>query len=232
MFTGLIESVGTIRSLVRGGHDWRLVVDCALDLSDVRLGDSIAVNGACLTVVEVRPSGNGGQFAVDVSAESVSRTTFATLGAGSAVNVERAMQLGGRLGGHLLQGHVDAVGEVRKVTAVGRSRVVWVAIPAEAGVYVVAKGSIAVEGVSLTVNELRDVGEQTHFAFNLIPHTQQRTTLTQLVVGQGVNIETDLIGRYVERLLSKPSCRSSGTPERTRGRGIDTDYLKEHGVIA
>ncbi|MBF0632041.1 MAG: riboflavin synthase [Magnetococcales bacterium] len=197
MFTGLIEGVGTIRSLQKGGADWLLGVNAPFDMATVALGDSIAINGVCLTVVSRESPG----FTVQVSRATVAVTTMAQIRVGQTVNLERAMVLGGRLDGHLVQGHVDTVGEVERLVAQGDSVAIWFRVPAAFGRYIIAKGSIAVDGVSLTVNEVIDSGAATRFTVNIIPHTGQKTTLSTLVAGSRVNVETDLLGRYVERLL-------------------------------
>ncbi len=220
MFTGLIEEVGNIASIRKGSEDWLLTLRTGMDLSTVREGDSIAVNGACLTVVAM----GGGTFTVQVSAETVRRTTFERLHGGALVNLERAMTVGGRLDGHLVQGHVDAVGRVERMTARGRSQEIWFRVPHGPGRYIVSKGSIAIDGVSLTVNEVRDVQEGTAFSVNIIPHTQKKTTLSGLAAGDGVNIETDLIGRYVERLLKT----GATCPPAEK---VDEAYLRRKGLI-
>ncbi|NGZ26661.1 MAG: riboflavin synthase [Magnetococcales bacterium] len=220
MFTGLIEHTGTISSLVSSGSDRLMVIASGMELQGVRLGDSIAINGVCLTVVNLEKSA----FAVQISDESRKRTTFAFLQAGALVNLERAMVLGARLDGHLVQGHVDAVGQVDAITPRGRSLEIWFRVSGDTGRYIVAKGSIAVDGVSLTVNQIADEGAFTRFSVNLIPHTQTKTTLSQLVVGRQVNVETDIIGRYVERLLGRRSaCPAAG--------GLDEDKLRSAGFL-
>ncbi|MBF0588880.1 MAG: riboflavin synthase [Magnetococcales bacterium] len=220
MFTGLIEEVGNIASIRKGSADWKLTVRTAMALETVKVGDSIAVNGACLTVTEM----GSGAFTVLVSAESVRRTTFGHRSHGDLVNLERAMQVGGRLDGHLVQGHVDAVGGVERVTQRGRSQEIWFRVPHGPGRYIVSKGSIAIDGVSLTVNEVRDVTEGTRFSVNIIPLTQKKTTLSGLGAGSKVNIETDLIGRYVERLLKT----GAKCPPADR---VDEAYLRRKGII-
>ncbi|MEO5378468.1 MAG: riboflavin synthase [Magnetococcus sp. DMHC-6] len=236
MFTGLIEDIGTIGGIRKSTLDWRLEVRCPWEMSSVRMGDSIAVNGACLTVVESVEKTGASSFSVEVSSETVQRTTFTTLVPGSVVNLERALQVGGRLDGHIVQGHVDAIGRVERVSPRGRSNEIWFRVPVLAGKYIVSKGSIAIDGVSLTVNEVEDNGEITRFSVNIIPHTQKKTTLTGLVPGREVNIETDLLGRYVERLLSRGGlgCSSSshkmGTVYKGSG-GLDERTLREKGFI-
>lgn len=216
MFTGLIEDVGEIRAIDKSGQDWLLRVKCGFDMATIKLGDSIAINGACLTVVSKEANG----FAVQISQESVHKTTFANLAAGAILNMERALMVGGRLDGHLVQGHVDAVGKLERITPRGRSIELWFNLPAEAGRYIISKGSIAIDGVSLTVNEVVDAGGITRFSVNIIPHTQKKTTLAGLAPGHQVNIETDLLGRYVERLLNAGG---------RHGRQMDAAYLREKG---
>lgn len=200
MFTGIVEAVGRITEVERLADEAagvRLTIDAgALDLSDVRLGDSIALNGACMTVVELQPP----LFEVDVSRESLSKT--AGLAAPGSVNLEKALALGERLGGHLVSGHVDGIGEVRRFEPVGESWALVVRAPRELGKYFAYKGSVTVNGVSLTVNAVQDGPEGTDLSINLIPHTIEVTTLKDLAVGTRVNLEIDLIARYVERMLA------------------------------
>ncbi|MBB3224130.1 riboflavin synthase [Pseudoduganella umbonata] len=201
MFTGIVAAVGNIATVtpLPGGHDAgvRLVIDAGgLPLADVALGDSIAINGACMTVVEKTAD----SFAVDVSRESLNCT--AGLDSVGEVNLEKALTLHERLGGHLVSGHVDGLGIVRKFEPVGESWELVVEAPAALGKYLAFKGSIVVNGVSLTVNRVEDVADGCRFSINLIPHTIQVTTLKHLKVGGKVNLEIDLIARYVERMLS------------------------------
>ena len=194
MFTGMIAAVGRVRGAkpARGGR--KLAIDAGnLDLKDVAVGDSIAVNGACLTVVACKPL----SFEVDVSRATLACTTG--LAAGMRVNLEKAMRLSDRLGGHLVSGHVDGVGIVKRIAPAGGSRVLAVKAPAALARYIARKGSIAVNGVSLTVNEARGA----EFTVNLIPHTLAKTNLGELRAGGRVNLEVDLIARYAERLKSK-----------------------------
>jgi riboflavin synthase len=207
MFTGIVAAIGKIKSVtpLDGGLDAgvRLDIDAGgLPLADVALGDSIAINGACMTVVEK----DGAGFRVDVSRESLNCTVG--LDTTTEVNLEKALTLSERLGGHLVSGHVDGLGVVRKFEAVGESWELVIEAPRDIAKYLAFKGSIVVNGVSLTVNRVNDIGsgEQLvcQFSINLIPHTIAMTTLKHLVVGGKVNLEVDLIARYVERMLSLP----------------------------
>ncbi len=201
MFTGIVAAVGKITSMTPLGADsnagLRLTIDAGgLDLADVALGDSIALNGACMTVVAKQPGG----FAVDVSRESLNCT--AGLDAAGEVNLEKALTLSERLGGHLVSGHVDGLGTVKRFEAVGESWELVVEAPRSLAKYLAYKGSIVVNGVSLTVNRVLDTTSGCEFSINLIPHTVQVTTLKNLQPGGAVNLEIDLIARYVERMLS------------------------------
>lgn len=211
MFTGLVEGMGRVRRLTRGPQGAELVVESELDLGDLKPGDSIAVNGACLTVVEVSPGG----FRAQLSPETLSRTTFARLGPGDAVNLERPLRPADRLGGHLVTGHVDCVGTVVQRREQGQGLVLRVRVPQDFSRWLVDKGSVALDGVSMTVVEPRG-GE---FSVHVIPHTAATTTLGRKRVGEGVNVEFDLLGKYVERLL------------RAERSGLDLEFLREHGFL-
>lgn len=196
MFTGIITDIGTIESTEQRG-DLRAKIACGYDMDSVDLGASIACSGVCLTVVDKAP----GWFAVDISGESVSRTAPGMWAAGARLNLERAMKLGDELGGHIVTGHVDGIGEVVSVEPVGDSRKVTIAAPSALAPYVAAKGSITVDGVSLTVNEVADQADgRTLFALNLIPHTWSVTTLGHLAPGRAVNLEIDVLARYLHRM--------------------------------
>lgn len=191
MFTGIITAVGKVREVRPAAGGVRMVIDAAgLGLDDVAPGDSIAVNGVCLTAVEL----DNTTFAVDVSRETLACT--AGFAAGAAVNLEKALRLADRLGGHLVSGHVDGVGEVRSVEALGDNRQLVFSVPRALSRYVARKGSVAVNGVSLTVNAVQ--GDD--FAVNLIPHTLASTNLRLLAAGDRVNIEVDMLARYIERM--------------------------------
>ncbi len=216
MFTGIVEAVGSVVALEARGGDRRIRIDGgALDLSDANRGDSISINGVCLTVVALA----GREFAADVSVETLSCTTLAELATGSAVNLERALLPSTRLGGHLVSGHVDAVGVVRRIGESGRSRVIDISVPDALACYVAVKGSICVDGVSLTVNEVTGAG----FSVNIIPHTLEQTIIGNWRAGCRVNIEVDVIARYLERLLAERAEAS---------RGIDRAFLQAHGYIS
>ncbi|RJO63274.1 MAG: riboflavin synthase [Myxococcales bacterium] len=195
MFTGLIEDVGEIRKIERLSEGLRVEIAATLALDDVKLGDSIACDGACLTVVALRPPA----FAVELSHETVRRTTWQSAKVGQGVNLEKALRLSDRLGGHLVSGHVDGMGRVLRRTQRGPALDVVFGCGPEILRYVVEKGSIAVDGVSLTVNAVDANG----FGVTLIPHTQGKTTLTDKREGATVNLETDVIAKYVEKLLHK-----------------------------
>lgn len=201
MFTGIVAAVGKITSISPLGNQADAGVQLSIDagslpLGDVAIGDSIALNGACMTVVTKSETG----FTVDVSRESLSCT--AGLDGLNEVNLEKALTLADRLGGHLVSGHVDGLGVVRKFERVGESRELVVEAPKELAKYLAYKGSIVVNGVSLTVNRVTDTAAGCEFSINLIPHTIEVTTLKHLKTGSKVNLEIDLIARYVERMLS------------------------------
>jgi riboflavin synthase len=194
MFTGIIESIGTLREIVQRGGDVRLTVDTgSLDLSDVKLGDSIATNGVCLTAVALTGSG----FSADVSRETLSLTTLHQLNPGSRVNLEKALTLSSRLGGHLVSGHVDGIGRVVERHGDARSIRFQIQAPDSLAKYIAHKGSICVDGTSLTVNTV----EGAKFELNIVPHTLQETIMEAYRPGTEVNLEVDLIARYLERLM-------------------------------
>jgi len=194
MFTGIVTDLGRVRSLSRRG-DTRIEIETAFDTATLDIGASIACSGACLTVVDKGP----GWFAADVSAETLSCTTLGDWKVGAPVNLERPLTAAAELGGHMVSGHVDGVGQVRDVRPEGDSKRFSFAAPPELMRYIAAKGSVAVDGVSLTVNEV----DGNSFGVNIIPHTQERTTFGGMVQGTRVNLEIDLVARYVARLLGK-----------------------------
>ena len=195
MFTGIITAVGTIARTQSLGGDVRLVIDAGrLDMADVAIGDSLCVAGVCLTAVTIE----GGKFGADVSIETLSCTTLGTLKNGDCVNLEKSLRLADRLGGHLVSGHVDGVGRVVSVEPDARSQRWRFEVPADLSRYIAAKGSVCIDGVSLTVNDVA----ANRFGVNLIPHTIDATTFCNRRVGGAVNIEVDVIARYVERMYS------------------------------
>ena len=193
MFTGLIAALGTVERLAEGSTSCRLTVRAPQLLSGVKIGDSIAVNGVCLTVVHLR----GDTFTADVMPETVRRTTLHLLQSGDRVNLEKALRPTDGLDGHIVQGHVEGVGTIQQILSEGNARVYRIQAPGELLRYIVEKGSIAVDGISLTVTETDDSG----FGVSLIPHTAKMTTLGYKSAGDAVNLETDILARYVEKML-------------------------------
>lgn len=203
MFTGIVTDIGTIVSADQRG-DLHLVISCGYDMDSVALGASIACSGVCLTVVDKGVSADEkGWFAVDASAETVRRTAPGMWEKGRRLNLERALKLGDELGGHIVTGHVDGVATVIGVCEEGESRRVGFRVGPEIAPYVAAKGSVTIDGVSLTVNEVADHQGETHFSVNLIPHTWAVTTLGELGEGRPVNIEIDVLARYLARLKER-----------------------------
>ena len=218
MFTGIIEAIGTIRALTPKGGDVRVLVETGkLDLGDVKLGDSIAVNGVCLTAVEL--PGNG--FWADVSRETLARTAFIDLKAGSRVNLEKALTPTSRLGGHLVSGHVDGVGDI--VSRADNARAVQFRIraPRELAKYIAHKGSITVDGTSLTVNAVNGA----EFELTIVPHTLGETIMADYRPGRQVNLEVDLLARYLERLMMGDKAAEP------KASGLTEGFLAEHGYL-
>jgi riboflavin synthase len=213
MFTGLIETVGRITSCERRGAAAVLTVSCNLPVSEIAIGDSVAVNGACLTVTAKRDAA----LTFDVSPETLASTTFAKLRSGHSVNLERALRLGDRMGGHIVSGHIDCIGKLARSSENSGNRVLEFNLPAEHARYLITKGSVAINGISLTVNTVTSIG----FSVNIIPLTQLSTTLTALKIGDVVNIETDIIGKYVQRLTQ---------PWKSEGN-LSMKTLAENGFI-
>lgn len=216
MFTGLVEELGKVKAIVRGAKSVRLTVIAREILSDVRLGDSIAVNGTCLTVVDYSDT----WFTADVMPETVDRTVLAKLKAGDTVNLERTLRLGDRFGGHIVSGHIDGVGIIRGLKKDDNAVVVRIEAEPEIMKYMITKGSIAIDGISLTVVECG----HNWFTVSLIPHTAAMTTLGIKNVGDIVNLETDIIGKYVEKLLGSQSTLQ-GSPKS----GVTLEFLNKHG---
>lgn len=218
MFTGIVQAVGTIAAIEQRGVDARLrIATGGLEIQGVAEGDSIAVSGVCLTAVALTGAG----FWADVSAETLSRTTLGGLKAGAAVNLEKALTLATPLGGHLVSGHVDGVGEVLRKHDDGRSVRFTLGAPAELAKYIAGKGSICADGVSLTVNEVHGA----EFGVNIVPHTLGATTLGEYAVGRKVNLEVDIIARYLERLLLR------GSAAEPAAAGMTREFLATHGFI-
>ena len=210
MFTGIIKAMGTIASIERRGGDVRLSVQAAdMPFADYEVGESIAVNGVCLTAVVLREDG----FDTDVSVETLDVTALGKLGIGDAVNLEASLAVGDRLGGHLVSGHVDCMGTITRQSADARSIRLTIEIPPEFARYVAKKGSVTVDGVSLTINEVTG----NTFDVNIIPHTADVTVIGRYVVGSVVNIEVDVLARDLERLMAKDE------------QGLSKDFLREHG---
>lgn len=218
MFTGLIEGVGVVRELRRSGGGAILTVTAPFAESSYLLGESIAVNGVCLTVTAF----GGGTFRADVSPESLDCTNLGALHPGQRVNLERALRLGDRFGGHIVSGHVDAVAVLTDRKQDGNAIRLTFNLSAEHNRFLVAKGSVAIDGISLTVNRV----EKDVFTVAIIPHTMEKTTLAAMVVGQRVNIETDMIAKYILRLL--PGGQGTATPEPP---AMTLDFLAKHGFL-
>ena len=214
MFTGIIEDVGKVAGVRKAGGAFILAIETGIDLGDVKIGDSISVDGVCLTVVEKKNK----SFSVEVSSETLSRSTLVKIETGRMVNLERAMKMGDRFGGHMVSGHVDVVGKIKDVRS-GDEGLIIEMEPTEGFMrYIVDKGSVAVDGISLTVNSMNE----SSFTVNIIGHTEKQTTLSKKGPGGLVNLEADMIGKYVERFLSN---KDKGTD------GITLEKLSEEGYI-
>lgn len=215
MFTGIIEELGTVLELKRGSNSSQISIQADRVLDDVKLGDSIAINGVCLTVTGF----DRHRFSADMMAETLARTNLGDLSSGHKVNLERASRLGDRMGGHLVQGHVDGIGRLAEEQVVDIARVLRIQAPSEVLKYTVAKGSIAIDGISLTVVAVFPDS----FTVSIIPHTAAMTTLGFKKPGATVNLEADIIGRYVERLLK--------WKQKENGSQLSAGFLAEHGFI-
>ena len=214
MFTGIVEELGTVERITRGSAQQRISITCHKILEDIHVGDSIAVNGVCLTVVSF-DSGDTGGFSADVMNESFSRSGLGALKTGSSVNLERAMAAGGRFGGHIVSGHIDGTGKIKSIKKDGNA--IWFEIASSDEILdgIVEKGSIAIDGISLTVAAVDDTG----FKVSVIPHTLKQTVLGQRKIGDTVNLETDVIGKYVKKWLAGNSA----------SRGLTKELLLENG---
>lgn len=219
MFTGIVEGMGTISAIHASGKGRRLTVTADFDLIQSKVGDSIAVNGACLTAVELGRR----RFAADVSPETLDRTTFGKAIIGDRVNLERALRLSDRLDGHLVSGHIDGTGTIVQKKPVGNAVIVVIKVPESLSRYMIQKGSVAVDGISLTINQC----SAGNFEVSIIPHTAGLTTIGFKTAGASVNIETDMIGKYVERFLTP-----HGQPrEHGTGAGLDMQFLAKSGFL-
>jgi len=214
VFTGIVEDKGRVVRLERQGQVNRMTLEVPMGLTELSLGDSINVDGACLTIVEKK----GQMITVDISSETLQRTNLSKIREGDEVNLERALRLADRLGGHFVTGHVDGVGTIIEKRNEGDFLHIRIRIPQSVMKYIVQKGSIAIDGISLTVNECQ--GDE--IRITVIPFTLQRTTLLEKRVGERVNVETDILGKYVESLLGRKSIE---------GKGFDRDFLKMHGFL-
>jgi riboflavin synthase len=221
MFTGIIEAVGRVSGIERGGEAIRLTISAGKIAEDVVMGESVSINGVCLTVTEIRPP----HVSFDAVFETMRRTTLGQLRAGDNVNLERAVPVNGRLGGHVVQGHVDGTGRIASIRPIGNSWFVYIDAAPEMMRYIVTKGSIAVDGISLTVAE----SEDRTFALSIIPHTWENTTLHEKRAGDSVNIECDILGKYVEKLVGGYLAGADQYAERS---GVTQELLARAGYIA
>jgi riboflavin synthase len=215
MFTGIIEDVGTVSGVSGAGSAFIITIETTMSLADVKIGDSISINGVCLTVVETKRD----SFSAEVSPETLSRTTLAGAQRGIRVNLEKALQVGGRLGGHLVQGHVDGVGSISGIRRESDSVLITISPPDGLMKYFVEKGSVAVDGISLTVNSVLE----SEFTLNIIGHTAQNTVLVTKGVGEPVNLEVDILGKYVERFIQNKI--------KNDNKGVTLKKLSEEGFI-
>ena len=220
MFTGLVAELGTVQRLARQGNSYHLTVGAQKVLQNLKIGDSVAVNGACLTVVRMDDSG----FTADVMPETVRLTNIGSLQPGSRVNLERTLRLCDGLDGHIVSGHVEGLGTISEQRPEGIAVVVTIATPPELLKYIIKKGSIAIDGISLTVTEVTD----TSFSVSLIPHTAKETTLGFKKVGDSVNLETDILGKYVERMLT---WNNAAKEQVSPADALDKKMLLENGFL-
>ena len=221
MFTGIIEGLGTIAGIRSSGQGKRLTVEADFSLDQTKIGDSISVSGACLTAVKI----DGKRFEVDVSPETLQITTFGQAKVGERLNIERALRLSDRIDGHLVSGHIDGVGIVKKRESLSNAIIVTIGADESLTQYMIAKGSVAMDGISLTIN----ARESDNFSVSVIPHTAQLTTIGFKNKGDRVNIETDMIGKYVERFISGRPGRNK--ENRSKQGSIDHAYLVRTGFI-
>jgi riboflavin synthase len=222
MFTGIIEGQGTIIEIRPEGQGKRFGLNADFVLDQTKIGDSISVNGVCLTVVKIHDQG----FQVDVSPETLARTTFGKAKIGNRVNLERALRLSERIDGHLVSGHIDGMGTIKQKQNKGNAVMVTIGVPESFSRYMIKKGSIAVDGISLTINNC----DRNSFDVSIIPHTAKLTTITHCQVGDPVNIEMDMIGKYVERFVTETQSHHKDKENQT-GRSIDKQFLAKTGFI-
>ncbi|MBW2607106.1 MAG: riboflavin synthase [Deltaproteobacteria bacterium] len=221
MFTGIIEGPGTISGIKPSGHSRRMAINADYELDNTKIGDSIAVNGACLTVV----SFSGRRFEVDVSPETVAKTTLGKARIGDRVNLERALRISDRIDGHLVSGHIDGIGTIKSRKTEENAIIITFNIPESVAYYIIKKGSVAVDGISLTVNEC----DHESFQVSIIPHTAKLTTLGFKKISDSVNVETDMIGKYVERFVTQTQ---SGENKKEAGKSsIDMQFLAKTGFL-
>ena len=221
MFTGIIEGLGTISGIRSDRQGKRFTIDADFRLDGTKIGDSISVSGACLTVIKL----DGSRFETDVSPETLEKTTFGQFKIGERVNLERALRLSDRIDGHLVSGHIDATGIIRRHENLGNAIVVTIEVPEALARYMIAKGSVAADGISLTINTC----SLNSFSVSIIPHTAKLTTIGFKEKGARVNIETDMIGKYVERFSRRASPATA--EKETSAAGIDKDFLVKTGFI-
>ena len=221
MFTGIIEGFGTVSGIRPSGLSKQITIDADFTLDGTKPGDSIAVSGACLTAIMV----SGRRFKADLSPETLTKTTLGLARIGGRVNLERALRFSDRLGGHLVSGHTDGIGHISQRQTLDNTLVITIAVPSSLGRYFIEKGSVAVDGISLTVNECM----QDHFSVSIIPHTAKLTTLSTKKEGDAVNIEADMIGKYVERFIRQQP--SHGQDHGSQRPSIDLQFLEKTGFL-
>ena len=219
MFTGIIEGFGSISSIRPAGQGKRLAIEAEFDLDQTKIGDSLCVSGACLTAVKI----DGRHFEVDISPETLQMTTFGQAKVGQRVNIERALRLSDRIDGHLVSGHIDGLGQLSKRETLSNAIIVTIDVAESLARYMISKGSVAVDGVSLTINAC----DAASFAVSIIPHTAKLTTIGFKNKGDPVNIETDMLGKYVERFMNA----RPGEAEAEKPSGIDKEYLLKTGFL-
>ena len=221
MFTGIIEGFGTISGIKPSGQSRRMAINADYELDNTKIGDSIAVNGACLTVV----SFSGKRFEVDLSPETVAKTTLGKAKIGDRLNLERALCISDRIDGHLVSGHIDGIGTIKSRKTEENAIIITFNIPESVSYYIIKKGSVAVDGISLTVNEC----DHESFQVSIIPHTAKLTTLGFKKISDSVNVETDMIGKYVERFVTQT--KASGNEKKTEKSSVDMQLLARTGFI-